>query len=101
MVTDPNESMSALPQLVFMGTADLAATVLRRLVADPRWQVILAVSQPDRPKGRDLALQLTPVKQAALELGIPMDQPTKARDPEFIERLRTLAIFKNHKAEQK
>jgi methionyl-tRNA formyltransferase len=91
MVTDPNESMSALPQLVFMGTADLAATVLRRLVADPRWQVILAVSQPDRPKGRDLALQLTPVKQAALELGIPMDQPTKARDPEFIERLRTLA----------
>ena len=83
--------MSALPRLVFMGTADLAATVLRRLVADPRWQVILAVSQPDRPKGRDLALQPTPVKQAALELGIPMDQPTKARDPEFIERLRTLA----------
>jgi len=74
-----------------MGTADLAATVLRRLVADPRWQVILAVSQPDRPKGRDLALQPTPVKQAALELGIPMDQPAKARDPEFIERLRTLA----------
>ena len=83
--------MSALPQLVFMGTADLAATMLRRLVADPRWQVILAVSQPDRPKGRDLALQPTPVKQAALELGIPMDQPAKARDPEFIERLRTLA----------
>ncbi len=83
--------MSALPRLVFMGTADLAATVLRRLVADPRCQVILAVSQPDRPKGRDLALQPTPVKQAALELGIPMDQPTKARDPEFIERLRTLA----------
>lgn len=83
--------MSALPRLVFMGTADLAATVLRRLVADPRWQVILAVSQPDRPKGRDLALQPTPVKQAALELGIPMDQPTKARDPEFIEHLRTLA----------
>ena len=83
--------MSALPRLVFMGTADLAATVLRRLVAEPRWQVILAVSQPDRPKGRDLALQPTPVKQAAIELGIPMDQPTKARDPEFIERLRTLA----------
>lgn len=91
MVTDPNDSMPALPQLVFMGTADLAATVLRCVVADPRWQVILAVSQPDRPKGRDLALQPTPVKQAALELGIPMDQPAKARDPEFIERLRTLA----------
>ena len=83
--------MSALPRLVFMGTADLAATVLRRLSADPRWQVILAVSQPDRPKGRDLALQPTPVKQAALEVGIPVDQPAKARDPVFIERLRSLA----------
>jgi methionyl-tRNA formyltransferase len=79
------------PRLVFMGTADLAATVLRRLVADPRWQVILAVSQPDRPKGRDLALQPTPVKQAALESGIPVDQPAKARDPGFLERLRSLA----------
>ena len=83
--------MSALPRLVFMGTADLAATVLRRLSADPRWQVILAVSQPDRPKGRDLALQPTPVKQAALEAGIPVDQPAKARDPVFIERLRSLS----------
>ena len=82
--------MSALPRLVFMGTADLAATVLRSLAADPRWQVILAVSQPDRPKGRDLALQPTPVKQAALELGIVVDQPAKARDPVFIERLRSL-----------
>jgi methionyl-tRNA formyltransferase len=79
------------PRLVFMGTADLAATVLRRLVADPRWRLILAVSQPDRPKGRDLALQPTPVKQAALESGIPVDQPAKARDPGFLERLRSLA----------
>lgn len=74
-----------------MGTADLAATVLRRLAADPRWTVVLAVSQPDRPKGRELALQPTPVKQAALEAGIPVDQPAKARDPGFLERLRALA----------
>lgn len=74
-----------------MGTADLAATVLRRLAADPRWSVVLAVSQPDRPKGRDLALQPTPVKRAALEAGIPVDQPAKARDPGFLDRLRALA----------
>ncbi len=74
-----------------MGTADLAATVLRRLAADPRWSVVLAVSQPDRPKGRDLALQPTPVKQAALEAGIPVDQPAKARDPGFLDRLRSLS----------
>jgi len=90
VLTDPLPTMPALPRLVFMGTADLAATVLRRLVADPRWQVVLAVSQPDRPKGRDLVLQPTPVKQAALEAGIPVDQPAKARDTAFIERLRTL-----------
>ncbi len=83
--------MPDAPRVVFMGTADLAATVLRRLAADDRWSVVLAVSQPDRPKGRDLALQPTPVKQAALEAGIPVDQPAKARDPGFLERLRTLA----------
>lgn len=73
-----------------MGTADLAATVLRRLAGDPRWTVVLAVSQPDKPKGRDLTLQPTPVKRVALELGIPVDQPLKARLPDFLDRLRAL-----------
>lgn len=74
-----------------MGTADLAATVLRTLAAEPAWSVVLAVSQPDRPKGRELALQPPPVKVAATELGIPVDQPLKARDPLFLDRLRTVA----------
>lgn len=74
-----------------MGTADLAAAVLQRLAAGPGWSVILAVSQPDRPKGRDLALQPTPVKTTAIALGIPVDQPAKARDPGFLGRLKTLA----------
>jgi methionyl-tRNA formyltransferase len=82
--------MSEPLRIVFMGTADLAATVLRRLSGDPRWTVVLAVSQPDKPKGRDLTLQPTPVKSAALELGIPVDQPLKARLPDFLDRLRAL-----------
>jgi len=90
-LADPAPVTSDAPRLVFLGTADLAATVLRRLAADPRWSVVLAVSQPDRPKGRDLALQPTPVKRAALEAGIPVDQPAKARDPGFLERLRALS----------
>jgi methionyl-tRNA formyltransferase len=90
-MADHGTTMPDAPRVVFMGTADLAATVLRRLAADDRWSVVLAVSQPDRPKGRDLALQPTPVKQTALEAGIPVDQPAKARDPMFLERLRTLA----------
>jgi methionyl-tRNA formyltransferase len=83
--------MSVPLRIVFMGTADLAATVLRRLALDPRWIVVSAVSQPDKPRGRDLALQPTPVKSACLELGIPVDQPLKARDPAFLERLRLSA----------
>jgi len=83
--------MSVPLRIVFMGTADLAATVLRRLALDPRWTVVSAVSQPDKPRGRDLALQPTPVKSVGLELGIPVDQPLKARDPAFLERLRLSA----------
>jgi methionyl-tRNA formyltransferase len=83
--------MSDLIRIVFMGTADLAATVLRRLAGDPRWTLAAAVSQPDKPKGRDLALQPTPVKVAALELGLPVHQPGKARDPVFLDLLRSIA----------
>jgi methionyl-tRNA formyltransferase len=78
-------------RIVFMGTADLAATVLRSLAAGTSWAVVAAVSQPDKPKGRDLQLQPTPVKLAAAELGLPVLQPLKARSPEFLEQLRTLA----------
>lgn len=83
--------MSDLLRIIFMGTADLAATVLRSLIRDSRWRVISAVSQPDKPRGRDLVLQPTPVKLCALEWGLPVDQPKKARDPEFLERLKKLA----------
>lgn len=50
--------------------------------------VVLAVAQPDRPHGRGMKLQPSPVKAAALELGIPVETPEKARTPEFVELLR-------------
>jgi methionyl-tRNA formyltransferase len=78
-------------RLVFMGTPDLAATCLRALLAWPGCAVLAAVSQPDRPSGRDLKLQPTAVKLAAESAGIPVLQPKKARDPEFLEQLRVLA----------
>jgi methionyl-tRNA formyltransferase len=76
-------------RLVFFGTADLASHSLRALAACPRWTVVAVVSQPDRPKGRDLKLVPTPVKTAALELGLPILQPQKARDPGVLEALQT------------
>lgn len=74
-----------------MGTAELACASLRALHASPLFEVVLVVTQPDKPKGRDLKLQPTPVKAAALELGLPVEQPLKARAAEFVEHLRAFA----------
>jgi methionyl-tRNA formyltransferase len=78
-------------RLVFMGTPELAATCLARLLVAPDSEVVAVVSQPDRPKGRHLQLAPTPVKQCALAAGIPVLQPTKARDPGFLTALKALA----------
>jgi methionyl-tRNA formyltransferase len=77
-------------KVIFMGTAELACASLRALHADESMQVLAAVSQPDKPRGRELALLPTPVKAAALALGIPVLQPRRARDESFIHELRAL-----------
>lgn len=81
--------MAAL-RIIFMGTPDLAAASLRTLLRVPKFQIVAVVTQPDRPKGRDLKLQPSPVKQLALEAGLPILQPEKARDEKFIAELRAL-----------
>ena len=73
-----------------MGTAELAATVLSAVAANSAGPLVAVVSQPDRPKGRDLVMQPTPVKREALRLGLEVLQPEKARDPVFVEALRQL-----------
>jgi methionyl-tRNA formyltransferase len=76
--------------MVFMGTAELACASLLALAAAPQFQVLVVVTQPDRPKGRALQLQPSPVKQAALRLGLPVLQPERARDTAFLQELRRL-----------
>lgn len=66
--------------LIFMGTPDFAATVLRRLAAWDGGRVIAAYCQPDRPAGRGHRLAAPPVKHLALELGIPVFQPRNFRE---------------------
>lgn len=73
-------------KLVYFGTAEFAVPALRRLAP----QVILVVSQPDRPSGRGMRTQASPVKLAAIELGLPVETPEKARDPAFVERVKAL-----------
>ena len=77
-------------RIIFMGTADLACASLRALCREKSLSVIAVVSQPDKPKGRDLKLQPTPVKALALAQGLPVLQPARARDETFIEELRRL-----------
>ncbi len=81
--------MSAL-RIIFMGTPELAAASLAALLREPSFQIIAAVTQPDRPKGRDLKLQPSPVKQLALSAGVRVLQPVKARDEDFVAALRVL-----------
>ena len=76
-------------KIVFMGTPDFAVDTLKTLI-DSRHEVAGVVTQPDKPKGRGGKMQFTPVKEAALEAGIEVHQPTRVKDAEFIETLRQI-----------
>src|SRR6516162_9408933 len=73
-----------------MGTPELARLTLSALIDSPGVEVITVVTQPDRPKGRDLRLQPSPVKEFALDRDIPLLQPERARDGEFLDLERQL-----------
>lgn len=77
-------------RIIFMGTPDFSVPALRALV-DKGHQVIAVVTQPDKPKGRGKAVQMTPVKEAAQALGIPVYQPVKVREEGFLQQLEVLA----------
>lgn len=70
-----------------MGTPDFSVGTLEALV-DAGHEVVLAVTQPDKPKGRGEKMQYTPVKETAVRYGIPVFQPRRIRDPECIGELR-------------
>ncbi|MDF7636700.1 methionyl-tRNA formyltransferase [Leuconostocaceae bacterium ESL0958] len=64
-------------RIVFMGTPDFAVPLLKALAADPANELLAVVTQPDRPQGRKKQRQPSPVKQAALDLGLTVLQPEK------------------------
>lgn len=76
-------------RVVFMGTPDIAATCLKRILADG-FQVVGVYTQPDRPKGRGMKLVASPVKQIAQAAGIPVFQPESFREEETVQQLRDL-----------
>ena len=74
-------------KLIFAGTPDFAATALADLLAAGH-EVALVLTQPDRPAGRGMALQASPVKQLAARHGLPVFQPASLKDPLAQETVR-------------
>lgn len=74
-------------KVIFMGTPDFSVGTLEALI-EAGHEVVLAVTQPDKPKGRGGKMQYPPVKEVALEHDIPVFQPKKIRDSQSIEELR-------------
>ena len=66
-------------KVIFAGTPDFAAAALKAIAA-AGFEIPLVLTQPDRPKGRGMQLAPSPVKQAALELGLRVAQPEKLRN---------------------
>jgi methionyl-tRNA formyltransferase len=77
--------------IVFMGTAELACPILESLAREDGYRISGVVTQPDKPRGRDLKLQPTPVKKVALAHNLPVFQPARARAEDFVGQLRELA----------
>jgi methionyl-tRNA formyltransferase len=77
-------------RIIFMGTAELSCASLEKLAGDKNFSVLAVVTQPDKPKGRELRLTPSPVKVLAEKLHLPVMQPLKARDEKFISELREL-----------
>ncbi len=85
MTRSPDEPIS----LVFCGTPAFAVPTLEKLV-EAGFHISLAVTQPDRRKGRGLELVSSPVKQRALKLGLPIVQPERIKDNEDFRARLTL-----------
>ncbi len=71
-----------------MGTPEFAAISLEHLIAN--FEIVGVVTQPDRPKGRGMSLYPSPVKQIAIQKGLPIWQPQQINSKEFISIFRQL-----------
>ena len=76
-------------RVVFMGTPDIAATCLKKIIADG-FEVVGVYTQPDRPKGRGMKMVYSDVKEVALANNLPVFQPENFRDDETVQQLADL-----------
>jgi methionyl-tRNA formyltransferase len=78
-------------RIVFCGTPEFAVPALKRLLRDPGVEIAAVVTQPDRPRGRGLALAASPVKELALASGLYVYQPEKAKSDSAYDFFRRMA----------
>ena len=76
-------------RVVFMGTPDIAATCLKKILEDGA-NVVAVYTQPDRPKGRGMKMVFSPVKELAIAHGLPVFEPENFREDATVEQLRAL-----------
>ena len=79
-----------MTKLIFMGTPDFSAAVLKGLLDDSNYDVLSVVTQPDRAVGRKKEIKMTPVKEVALAHNLPVYQPEKMSGSEEMAELMTL-----------
>jgi methionyl-tRNA formyltransferase len=78
-------------RIIFMGTGDIGAPSLRFLLDSSEYEVIAAITQPDKPAGRKLELRPSEIKRLAMERGVPVLQPIKLRTPESVAEVAALS----------
>jgi methionyl-tRNA formyltransferase len=77
-------------RILFIGTGGIGVPVLQSLLQSGEHRVAGVVTQPDKPAGRKMELQPSPVKQAALLHGVPVLQPARMRAPEAVEEIKAI-----------
>ena len=79
-----------MTKLIFMGTPNFSATVLKGLLESDQYEVLAVVTQPDRAVGRKKEIRITPVKEVALSYGLPIYQPEKLSGSPEMEAIMNL-----------
>ena len=77
-------------RIVFMGTGEIGLPTLHWLLSMPQFEIVAAVTQPDKPAGRKLEMLSSPIKILALQRGVPVLQPVKLRAAESVAEIVAL-----------
>lgn len=79
-----------MTNIIFMGTPNFSATVLKGLLESKQYEILAVVTQPDRAVGRKKEIRMTPVKELALDYGLPIYQPEKLSKSAELDSLMNL-----------